>query len=287
MPSPPRRPGRTPPHRGPPRARRARPLPALLAVALVLGAQLAATGLVLGAPPGSLAAATGGAARTASPGGAPAPTPPPPPPPACTYADTACAAGSTCPGGTAVSAECADRSAFDENPCVCTALQELAALSDTLQAEAPWTDLASAAYCQNWSLRVECAMVYGVRLPTRVFGRNNRLAGALPPSLGDLGPFVRFLTLAGNAITSLPTELGDLSGLTFLGLEGNQLTGVPTEFRTWGPSDACRLSNNDPGFSCANVGAGTTCCTGATGTFGAPGNNCGEGLPGGPCYTAG
>ena len=32
----------------------------------------------------------------------------------------------------------------------------------------------------------------------------------------------------------------------------------------------------NPGFSCANVGAGTSCCS--------VGNNCGEGLSGGPCY---
>ena len=65
----------------------------------------------------------------------------------CDYSDTACAAGSICPGGTAVSAECADRSAFAENPCACTALQQLAALSSDLQTEAPWDDLANSAYC--------------------------------------------------------------------------------------------------------------------------------------------
>ena len=57
--------------------------------------------------------------------------------PACSYADTACDAGSTCPGGTAVSAECANRSAFDENPCACTALQQLVALSPSLPTTAP------------------------------------------------------------------------------------------------------------------------------------------------------
>jgi len=35
------------------------------------------------------------------------------------------------------------------------------------------------------------------------------------------------------------------------------------------------LSGN-PGFSCANVGAGTACCDSI--------NSCGEGLSGGPCY---
>ena len=346
MPSPPRRPGRTPPHRGPPRANRARrarrapaarPLPALLAVAL-LGAQLAATGLPVlgaapGAPPRSLAAAAGGASRTAPAGGTPpavaapagypdpprdatssapsaagragrrlteaipdcgivtvtsdrcdfktlnaelarmqlytptvrvvdvlpaaamtevpqayrgppaednglrqvlkntfnanpakpvsylkppvatvsakprnggppvtatgslsksieksvqsqgrgnafryklqrggdnddfgilpagkcevvisgpctCPAPPTPPPPTCTYADITCIAGDNCPEGTLVSAACADRSAFNENPCACTALQELAALSAAnLAGQAPWSNLATASYC--------------------------------------------------------------------------------------------------------------------------------------------
>ena len=66
----------------------------------------------------------------------------------CAYTDTTCAAGSICPGGTLVSATCADRSGFDENPCACTALQELAALSAAnLATVAPWNDLASASYC--------------------------------------------------------------------------------------------------------------------------------------------
>ena len=237
----------------------------------------------------------------------------------------ACAAGSICLGGTAVSAECAARSGFDESACACSALQQLAGLSPSLPTLSPWNDLANKAYCQEGSLIVECTTVDGVQLPTYVDGAGNGLAGALPPSLGDLGPSLtslglddnaitsvptelgalmglKFLDLTDNAITSVPTELGALTGLKFLdltdnaitsvptefgaltglvglSLEDNQLTGVPTEFRTWGPSDACLLSDN-PGFSCANVGAGTSCCTGANN-----GNNCGEGLSGGPCYT--
>ena len=114
------------------------------------------------------------------------------------------------------------------------------------------------------------------------------LAGALPPSLGELGPSLTSLYLSGNAITSVPTELAALTGLRILDLRGNQLTGVPAEFRTVDPyddyddSDSCYLSDN-PEFSCANVGAGTSCCTGGDGQFG--GNGCGEGLSGGPCYT--
>ena len=63
--------------------------------------------------------------------------------------------GGICPGGTVVSAKCADRSAFGENPYACTAPQELAALSSFLQNEAPWNGLANAAYCQTESLYVE------------------------------------------------------------------------------------------------------------------------------------
>ena len=74
----------------------------------------------------------------------------------------------------------------------------------------------------------------------------------------------------------MPSGIGALTGLEALYLFNNQLTGVPTEFRTWGPSRFCDLSGN-PGFSCANVGAGTTCCE----SF----NGCGESLSGGPCYT--
>ena len=212
----------------------------------------------------------------------------------CTYADTACAAGSICPGGTPVSAECADRSAFRESPCACTALQELAALSPSLQAAAPWVYLESTAYCQTGELLVDCTAVGEVQLPAGVLGDNVGLAGALPPSLGDLGSSLTELRLYDNDITSLPTELGALTGLGFLGLgrnaiyvsvptelgaltdlavldlSFNQLTGVPTEFRTVNPSGDCFLSDN-PGFSCANVGAGTSCCTGDEGYGNCPG----------------
>ena len=294
----------------------------------------------------------------------------------CTYADLACVAGSICPGGTAVSAECADRSAFDESPCACTALQELAALSDTLQAKAPWNDLANEAYCESTSPAVTCTSVDGMQLPERVDAQKQGLAGKLQRSLGELGPSLTYLRLRSNAITSVPTELGALTGLKqldlglnaltslptefwaltglttlelsgnaftslpsdvgaltglrnlwgaannlpslpteigaltgltwlymsknnitavpselaaltnmlYFDLDDNQLTGFPTEFRTWGGPvgdyNRCALFDN-PGFSCANVRADTSCCTGDVYL----GNGCGEGLPGGPCYT--
>ena len=123
--------------------------------------------------------------------------------PACTYADTACPAGAKCPGGTFVSAECADRSAFAENPCACTALEQLAATSETLQNEAPWDDLANAAYCQNGEVEVDCVTVDGVQMPLEVQAANEGLTGAVPPSLGDLGPSLTQIFMSNNDITSL------------------------------------------------------------------------------------
>ena len=100
---------------------------------------------------------------------------------------------------------------------------------------------------------------------------------SVPAEIGALKG-LEDMGLGGNALAS-PTELAALTGLAELDLRDNQLTGVPAEFRTWGPSSTCYLFDN-PGFSCANVGAGTSCCTGDD-DFG---NNCGEGLSGGPCY---
>ena len=123
--------------------------------------------------------------------------------PACTYADTACPAGAKCPGGTFVSATCADRAAFAESPCACTALEQLAATSETLQNEAPWDDLANAAYCQNGEVEVDCVTVDGVQMPLEVQAANEGLTGAVPPSLGDLGPSLTQIFMSNNDITSL------------------------------------------------------------------------------------
>ena len=288
---------------------------------------------------------------------------PPPPPPAatCSYADTTCVAGATCPAGTLVSAVCADRSSFNENPCACTALQQLAAMSsedpDGAASTTPWNDLTSNAYCnmeddydyvpyyaEGSPLKVKCATSDGVQVPVYIYGFGAGLAGALPPSLGELRPPLTYLGLLNNAITSVPTEIGALTGLTWLDLDsndvtsvptelgaltglktlslgsndltsvptelgsltalftlslmnnklssvpsemvgaieglrflflgGNQLTGFPKEFRTVSPSFVdCSLTDNDPSFSCADVGFspmtafGSSCCT----SFNCPG----------------
>ena len=82
---------------------------------------------------------------------------------------------------------------------------------------------------------------------------------SLPTEIGTLTGLTS-LNLSFNAITSVPTELGALTGLAVLFLDANQLTGVPAEFRTIDPPRFCFLSSN-PSFSCANVGADTSCCT--------------------------
>ena len=83
---------------------------------------------------------------------------------------------------------------------------------------------------------------------------------ALPTEMGALTS-MQYLLLEDNALSSLPTEIGALTGLVNLDLEDNQLTGFPAELQTWDMSNNCVLASNDPGFSCANVGAGTACCT--------------------------
>ena len=103
---------------------------------------------------------------------------------------------------------------------------------------------------------------------------------SIPTKIGALTGLTT-LFLGSNALTAVPTEIAALTALVELGLEKNQLTGVPAEFRTVNPLEACDLSNN-PGFTCANVGAETSCCLGDEDVD--YDNNCGEGLPGGPCY---
>ena len=105
-------------------------------------------------------------------------------------------------------------------------------------------------------------------------------ASLLPSWVRDWGPHGHDVPgLHDNAITLLPSAIGALTKLAILDLSNNRLTGVPTEFHTVNLPTGCGLSDN-PGCSCANVGAGTSCCTGDV-QFG---NKCGEGLSGGPCY---
>ena len=82
---------------------------------------------------------------------------------------------------------------------------------------------------------------------------------SVPTEIGALTS-LSYLYLVDNAITSVPSEIAALPSLSELRLSTNALTGVPPEFQTWGPSVRCELASN-PGFSCANVGADTTCCS--------------------------
>ena len=60
---------------------------------------------------------------------------------------------------------------------------------------------------------------------------NQDLTGALPASLGDLGPAMGWLNLEGNQISGeVPTSLGAFTALTRLFLQRNGgITGVPTD----------------------------------------------------------
>ena len=55
-------------------------------------------------------------------------------------------------------------------------------------------------------------------MPTYVDGVQAGLAGVLPPSLGELGPSLTELNLGLNIITSVPAEIGALTGLVDLRL---------------------------------------------------------------------
>ena len=208
---------------------------------------------------------------------------PPPTPLRCSYSDTACAVGSICPAGTVVSAECANRSAFGESPCACTALQQFVAPSAFLQQFPPWNDLANTPYCIELA-GITCAEFDGVLLPTRIEACNAGINGPTPPSVGEFAPSLEYACLAGNGITAMPTEIGlltvletfnvssnaltavpselaALTSLEVLDLSDNELAELPDEFVSVSPSDVCELSGNAPGFSCADVGFGSTCCT--------------------------
>ena len=111
--------------------------------------------------------------------------------------------------------------------------------------------------------------------------RPTLLAGALPPSFRDPRPSLTVLDLYTNGIASVPTEIAPLTGLQdrtlgqggSLALNLNGLTGFPMgtphHVPDLRPVALLRLSRNvgyyenenEDGFSCAKVGAGTSGCT--------------------------
>ena len=71
----------------------------------------------------------------------------------------------------------------------------------------------------------------------------NRLAGALPPEIGNLTALTGFV-LSNNQLTSLPTEIGNLTALTWLNLDRNQLTSVPSQIGNLTSLTGLGLTNN-------------------------------------------
>jgi leucine-rich repeat protein SHOC2 len=84
---------------------------------------------------------------------------------------------------------------------------------------------------------------------------------SIPTTIGDLANLVN-LYLSHNAIQTVPAEIGQLTSLKRLRLSYNDLTGVPVTFRTLDPTIDCDLEGNlHSGFTCANVGVSSSCCT--------------------------
>ena len=70
------------------------------------------------------------------------------------------------------------------------------------------------------------------------------------------------LYLDSNSIQTVPSEIGQLTSLKRLRLSYNDLTGVPVTFRTLYTINDCDLEGNlHSGFTCANVGISSSCCT--------------------------
>ena len=80
----------------------------------------------------------------------------------------------------------------------------------------------------------------------------------MPATIGDLAN-LEYLYLDNNALQEVPAEIGQLDLKQFLIYE-NQLTSVPDSFRTFSPSELCMMQGN-PGFSCADIGSSSSCCT--------------------------
>ena len=112
--------------------------------------------------------------------------------------------------------------------------QDLAGDRQALMALYNATDGPNWANNENWSTDEPLDSWHGVGLEDgRVTGLNlfeNQLMGSIPTELGQLSQLT-FLSLIGNQLTGeIPPELGQLSQLESLDLGRNQLTGpIPTE----------------------------------------------------------
>jgi len=72
---------------------------------------------------------------------------------------------------------------------------------------------------------------------------NNRLAGALPPAIGNFSGLTG-LTLGSNQLTSIPPQIGNLTATTWLNLDKNQFTALPAEIGNLTSLTGLELSNN-------------------------------------------
>jgi hypothetical protein len=72
---------------------------------------------------------------------------------------------------------------------------------------------------------------------------DNRLAGALPPEIGNLTAMTG-LSLGSNQLTSLPPQIGSLTALTWLSLDRNQLTSLPLEIGNLAALTGLGMKNN-------------------------------------------
>ncbi len=93
--------------------------------------------------------------------------------------------------------------------------------------------------CSRYGVHCEDGAVFGLNFD------GNRLAGSIPPQLGDLSSLM-YLVLQGNWLSgTIPVELGNLDGLTTLELNDNQLSGpIPPELGKLVNLVALNLHNN-------------------------------------------
>ena len=102
----------------------------------------------------------------------------------------------------------------------------------------------------NWKTSESLDMWHGVgtgfgNLVARLFLQNNQISGEIPTELGNLTGLTN-LHLSNNQISGeIPTELGNLTGLTKLHLSNNQISGeIPTELGNLTGLTNLHLSNN-------------------------------------------
>ncbi len=102
---------------------------------------------------------------------------------------------------------------------------------------------------QNWLTTAPVNIWYGVKVTgTRVTGinlTNNRLAGSIPVSIGNLDSLTHLYLGIGFLADSLPSSIGNLTVLTYLDVSHNKLTGhIPASFNNLTLLDTINLGYN-------------------------------------------